>query len=98
MGEVCRRLGVDADWVLFGHTHRAGPLERDDPAAWRAGPDGPRLINTGCWVHERLFVGADGRSSPYWPGNAVEVSDEGPPRLRPMMLGWEPATPEPRPA
>ena len=30
---VVHRLGVDADWVLFGHVHRAGPLAADDPAA-----------------------------------------------------------------
>jgi hypothetical protein len=99
MAELCMRLRIDAEWVLFGHTHRAGPLERDDPAAWRVGTGGPRLVNSGCWVHEKVFVGPDGRESPYWPGNAIEVPETGPPRLRPMMLGWEPApTPEPRPA
>jgi UDP-2,3-diacylglucosamine pyrophosphatase LpxH len=100
MAEVCRRLELDADWVLFGHTHRAGPLDRDDPAAWRVRDAGPRMLNSGCWVHEKVFVGRDGRSSPYWPGYAIEVPESGPPRLRPMMLGWEPAaaTPAPHPA
>ncbi|MCW3010881.1 MAG: hypothetical protein JWO90_1285, partial [Solirubrobacterales bacterium] len=30
MGEVVRLLGVEAEHVVFGHTHRAGPLPGDD--------------------------------------------------------------------
>jgi hypothetical protein len=30
MREVLRRLGIDAPWVLWGHSHRAGPWPRDD--------------------------------------------------------------------
>jgi hypothetical protein len=26
LGRVVHRLGVDADWVVFGHVHRSGPL------------------------------------------------------------------------
>ncbi len=37
VGEVLLRLGVQAPYVVFGHTHRAGPLPADDPA------DGARL-------------------------------------------------------
>jgi hypothetical protein len=83
MGEVCRRLAIDAEWVIFGHTHRAGPLPGDDEAEWRTGPGGtgPRLVNAGCWVHEEGFLGPDGRGSPYWPGTIVELDDTGPPRL-----------------
>ena len=72
--------GVAADWVLFGHTHRAGPLDGDDTAEGEV-PGGPRLVNTGCWVYERVFLGDSGRSSPYWPGTVVEVGETGPPRL-----------------
>ena len=89
MDEAVRRLGIDAEWVLFGHTHRAGPLDRDDDAEWRV-PAGPRLLNTGCWVHERVFLGTRGRSSPYWPGTVVEIDAEGPPRLRNLLGEWEP--------
>ena len=28
MARVARRLGIDADWVLFGHVHRRGPISR----------------------------------------------------------------------
>jgi len=90
MAEAVRRLRIDAEWVLFGHTHRAGPLEGDDASEWEL-PGGPKLVNTGCWVHEEVFLGRGGRRSPYWPGTVVEVGDEGPPRLRNLLEEWEPA-------
>ena len=39
LARVVHRLGVDADWVVFGHVHRCGPLPGDDPRRWR-GPGG----------------------------------------------------------
>ena len=36
-----RRLGIDARYVLFGHTHRAGPLARDDRSEWTVRRRGP---------------------------------------------------------
>ena len=89
MAETCRRLGIGAEWVLFGHTHRAGPFERDDPDEWRV-PGGPRLMNTGCWVHERVFLGDAGRRSPYWPGTVVEVGPKGPPVMRNVLGDYRP--------
>ena len=89
MADACRLLDVRARWVLFGHTHRAGPLERDDPAEWQV-PDGPQLMNTGCWVYERVFLGDSGKRSPYWPGTVVEVGDDGPPRLRNVLDDYRP--------
>jgi len=80
MDEVCARLGVTADYVIFGHTHRAGPLPGNDPAEWMT-PDGGRLINSGCWVHEPAFMGLDASQSPYRTGFCVVVEDDGPPRL-----------------
>jgi hypothetical protein len=35
MGEVASRLGLGDAYVVFGHTHRAGPLARDDEREWR---------------------------------------------------------------
>jgi hypothetical protein len=78
VGEVSSRLGIDADHVIFGHTHRAGPLPGDEPAEWRTG-SGTRLINAGSWVHEPAFLGADPAQSPYRPGFCVLVDDTGPP-------------------
>lgn len=86
MGEVCARTGVEADWVIFGHTHRAGPLPGDDAGEWRA-PSGAGLINSGCWVHEPAFLGEDPARSPYRPGFAVVVEDDGPPRLINLLDG-----------
>ncbi|HEX2086948.1 MAG TPA: metallophosphoesterase [Solirubrobacteraceae bacterium] len=77
MRECVRALGIGADWVIFGHTHRAGPFPRDDPREWQG------LVNSGSWVHEDVFAGREPGRSPYWPGGAVEVGDEvgSPPRL-----------------
>jgi hypothetical protein len=80
MDEVCARLGVSPGYVIFGHTHRAGPLPDDDPTEWTT-RSGARLINSGCWVHEPAFMGADASQSPYRTGFCVVVDDDGPPRL-----------------
>jgi hypothetical protein len=80
LARVVHRLGVDADWVVFGHVHRLGPLAGDDPAAWR-GPGGrPRIVNTGSWVYEPLLVHHAMPPHPYWPGGAVVLEDGGEPR------------------
>lgn len=83
-GEAVWRLQVPANHVIFGHTHRAGPLAPDDRSEWQA-PGGARLINSGCWVHEHAFLGPDPRTSPYRAGFAVSVPDHGPPELRCLL-------------
>ena len=80
IGEVIVRLGITAEHVIFGHTHRAGPLPEDDQVQWRVPGSTTRLHNTGSWVDERAYARA-GPSSPYWAGRAIEVDDDGPPRL-----------------
>jgi Calcineurin-like phosphoesterase len=80
MGEVAARLGLGDAYVVFGHTHRRGPLPRDEPAEWRA-PGGARLLNTGCWTFDAYFLRGAPGESPYWPGGAVLVEDDGPPAL-----------------
>jgi Calcineurin-like phosphoesterase len=80
MTAVLQRLQVDARHVIFGHSHRAGPLPADDAGEWRTAA-GTMLYNSGSWVHEPSFTGAAGSSSPYWPGGAVLVNDDGPPEL-----------------
>jgi predicted phosphodiesterase len=79
-GEVVARLGVDARYAIFGHTHRAGPLPGDDLVEWTA-PGGAAMVNTGSWVHEPTFLGADPGSSPYRAGFAVRLVDGHPPEL-----------------
>ncbi len=73
--EVLARLDVPAAHVIFGHTHRAGPLPGDDRSEWG------RLLNVGSWVHEARFIGNDPAGSPYRPGFAAIVGDDGPPAL-----------------
>jgi hypothetical protein len=78
MGEVALRLGVGDAHVIFGHTHRAGPLPGDDPKEWVTAA-GARLINSGCWTYDSYFLTSRPGESPYWPGGCVVVDDEGPP-------------------
>jgi hypothetical protein len=78
--QVTERLGVEAGYVIFGHTHRAGPLPGNDPAEWRTAA-GAQLINSGSWVREDAFLGDAPSESPYRPGFAVRIEDEGPPQL-----------------
>jgi hypothetical protein len=77
---VIGALGVDATWALYGHTHRAGPLPKDDAELWTAST-GTRMINTGCWVSEEAILGADLSQTAYRPGFAVRLGDDGPPEL-----------------
>jgi hypothetical protein len=78
-GQVLTDLGVSGGHVMFGHTHRAGPLPGDDRSEWVAA--GTRLLNTGCWVYERGFLGDEPRRSPYRPGFAAVLEDTGAPEL-----------------
>jgi hypothetical protein len=83
LSHVVARLGVDAEWVLFGHVHRLGPLPGDLEDRWR-GPQGRRggfrILNTGSWVYEPLLVHNAAAPHPYWPGGAVILEDDRPPR------------------
>ena len=75
LARVVHRLGVDADWVVFGHVHRSGPIAGDQAASW-TGPGGsPRIVNTGSWVYEPLLVHHATPPHPYWPGGAVMLED-----------------------
>jgi hypothetical protein len=78
--EVLRRLGIAAPWVVWGHSHRAGPWPQDDAAEWRT-PGGTRILNAGSWMYQPHFLSAEAATSPYWPGTAVVVEEDGPPRL-----------------
>ncbi len=68
-----------AEYALFGHIHRFGPLPLDNPREWTT-PAGLQLMNVGSWRYEPVLVtGADGMN-PYWPGGCVMITEDGVPR------------------
>lgn len=79
LSHVVGRLGVDAEWVLFGHVHRLGPLQGDNERRW-TGRGRRGLLNTGSWVYEPLLVHNATAPHPYWPGGAVILNEGQAPR------------------
>ncbi|MEA2330925.1 MAG: hypothetical protein QOH58_1063 [Thermoleophilaceae bacterium] len=87
MARVADTLAPGAEHVLFGHTHRAGPLPGDDEAEWTT-LSGAHLVNTGNWYLERAFVSGTDERSPYWPGSVVWVEPGKPPRIESALSGY----------
>ncbi len=85
MSRVASALSPGTEHVIFGHTHRPGPLPDDDLDEWTTS-SGTRLWNSGSWLHEGAFVRA-GRDSPYWPGTVLTLEDEDPPRIENVLRG-----------
>jgi hypothetical protein len=83
MGDVMARMGIEADHVIFGHTHRIGPLDGDE--GWTA-DGGTQLWNCGNWVYEPAFLDRSPAASPYWPGGLMVVEDAGPPRIERLLM------------
>jgi UDP-2,3-diacylglucosamine pyrophosphatase LpxH len=81
MIETIEFLRIDAETVLFGHTHRRGPEPGD--SGWRT-KDGTKVVNTGSWVYSPGVLGSTAADSPYWPGTIaiVEGTDV---ELRPLL-------------
>ncbi len=86
MRRVAEGLVPDAAHVIFGHTHRPGPLPGDDEGEWTTAT-GTRLWNTGSWCHEPAFVGPPAHPGPYWPGTLIRLGDTGPPRIENVLEG-----------
>jgi hypothetical protein len=84
MAEVAARLGLGDAHVVFGHTHRSGPLPRDRAPEW-LGRSGARLVNAGSWTYSPIFLTATPGESPYWPGVCVLVDGSGPPEVRGLL-------------
>ena len=80
LSRVVAALGVDADHVIFGHVHRLGPLPGDTPDQWAAPGGRPMIANTGAWVYEPALVHGVTPPHPYWPGGAIVLDDDAPPR------------------
>jgi len=87
MADVVASLKIDAKHVLFGHTHRRGPVASDLPDAltsdWRVGPT--RLHNCGSWTYTPALIGSNRQTSPYWPGTLIEVDDSGRPASHQLL-------------
>jgi predicted phosphodiesterase len=81
--EMVRRLRIEADHVITGHTHRAGP-ERGDPQWPLRG--GGSLHNTGSWVYADAFHHPGAPPGPYWPGTVTWLDDEEPPRRKQLLV------------
>ncbi len=77
-------LGLTETHILYGHTHRPGPLPGDDIGEWQI-PGGQQLWNTGSWVFEQHFLAKAPQGSPYWPGRAIEVVGEGEPVVHSLL-------------
>lgn len=86
MGGAVGRLDIDAEHIIFGHSHRPGPLRNDDLLHWRT-PSGSWLHNTGSWVHEPGFTGATGARHPYWPGTGIRLDGRKAPKLVRLLEG-----------
>lgn len=73
LAHAMTRIGVQADWLVFGHVHRLGPLRSDDPSLWTSGST--RIANTGSWIYEPLVLHHGSPPNPYWPGGAILIPD-----------------------
>lgn len=80
MRELIAALRIEAKEIVFGHTHRPGPLASDDHGWDR------RLLNTGSWLYEPNLLGTTAGTSPYWPGTALFIEDDKPAELRSLLL------------
>jgi len=87
MLKVVQALNVDAESVIFGHVHRRGPRDGDDPARWSGDLGHPRLLNTGSWRYEPVIVRRLDSSASYWPGGAVSIGEDGVPRSVGLLDG-----------
>ncbi|HEY6780830.1 MAG TPA: hypothetical protein VI111_07750, partial [Thermoleophilaceae bacterium] len=84
MGTVVDGLQVEAAHVLYGHTHRAGPLPGDDLDEWRS-RSGTRLWNTGNWYSELALTGSAPGRNPYSAGYVMRLSETGDPQLENVL-------------
>jgi len=80
MAHAAHALGVDADYVIFGHVHRLGPMATDQQSQWHGIDGAQRLINTGSWRFEPVVSHGRWATRAYWPGGAVTIDEDGVPR------------------
>jgi hypothetical protein len=92
-GRATDRRGIAdprAEYAVFGHIHRFGPLPLDNPREWRTAASTGidlQLLNTGSWRYEPVLVSGADSLHPYWPGGAIEIGDDGIPRPVNLLAG-----------
>jgi UDP-2,3-diacylglucosamine pyrophosphatase LpxH len=91
LARVVHSLGIEADWVLFGHVHRLGPLDSDITTQWQGVGGRPRIANTGSWTYEPLLLHRAAPQHPYWPGGALLLEDDQDPRAIALLGDLEPS-------
>jgi predicted phosphodiesterase len=79
MVDLAAALGIEASEIIYGHTHRPGPLPTDSD--WN-----PQLFNTGSWLYEPNLLHTTAGDSPYWPGTLIFIEDDKPPELRQLLV------------
>lgn len=88
LGHVLRQLGIRAEYVIFGHVHRVGPLPEDRPGQWQT-VDGAHVFNSGSWLYESMLVDRATPPHPYWPGGAVLIEPGQAPRAIGLLDGLD---------
>ena len=92
MGEVAARLGLGDAHVVFGHTHRAGPLRGDERARVARAAAARGSSTAAAGPTPTSSSARRGPSNPYWPGSGRARSRTmAPPRLAAAARGPQPA-------
>src|SRR6185312_6446571 len=70
-------------YVIFGHTHRPGPLDIDTPERWKATVHDQEAVvmNCGSWLYDDGKARRLDYRPQRWPGTFILVPDQGSPRL-----------------
>ena len=77
-------LPTGAAYVIFGHTHRPGPLESiDAPEHWTVKMHGQetQVMNSGSWLYDAGKARRPDYRPQRWPGTFILIPDRGQPRL-----------------
>jgi predicted phosphodiesterase len=82
--ELDAYLPTGARYVIFGHTHRPGPLEGiDAPERWTVKLRGQetQVMNSGSWLYDAGKARRPDYRPQRWPGTFILIPDRGHPRL-----------------
>ena len=82
--ELDAYLPSTAKYVIFGHTHRPGPLESiDAPERWTVKMHGQdiQVMNSGSWLYDAGKARRPDYRPQRWPGTFILIPDRGQPQL-----------------